>query len=69
MQALPCSSRFSLRDLGEIHIARPQSSDEQREADYDRGKAAGLGGYRLRGIESTSFLAGHARGCLDARGE
>jgi hypothetical protein len=57
-----------VRELALVLNARPRTDDEEREIEWERGKIAGLNGYRLRGVESPSFLCGHARGCVDARG-
>ena len=56
-----------LRDLSERNLGRPRTDQENRDAEWERGRLAAQLGGRLSGYESPSFLAGHARGSLQAR--
>ena len=67
-EALPHDPLAFAREITQAH-APTLADDAAWEAKWERGRAAGLAGRRLTGAESATFIAGHARGMLTARGE
>jgi hypothetical protein len=69
-ESLPVHDPLSLatfRKLANVH-APTLADDAAWDAEWTRGRDAGLAGRRLTGAESGTFIAGHARGLLLARG-